>query len=475
MNTDTITAISTPLGEGGIGIVRISGKKTLKIADHIFKGKLKPSQAKTHTIHYGKIIDPSDKKEIDEVLLMLMRKPHTYTCEDMVEINTHGGVMVLKKILELVTQNGARLAEPGEFTKRAFLSGRIDLAQAEAVLDIVKAKTDKSLSLALSQLDGKLSAKIKALKSRLIKTLTKLELSIDFPEENIEELDKIEIKKITHKVNYEISNLLKSGESGKIIREGASFPIVGRTNVGKSSLFNALLSENKAIVTKYPGTTRDVIEGWLSIDGIPVKLVDTAGVKDTDNPIEKESILKTRKAIKEAFGILFVVDKSVGILKEDIELINYVKDSAGVHPPHKGKKIIGLLNKCDLPPAPPEANVPLAQKADWNKVVAEPFKVRSLISVSALRGDNINLILSLIAKSVSSNNRPPLITRERHLNALRRAKICTERAEKEIKNLTPELIAYEIKSALNTLGEITGEVTSEDILDRIFSQFCIGK
>lgn len=455
---DTIAAIATPLGEGGIGVVRISGDKALKIADRIFKGKTKPSKAKTHTIHYGKIIDPKTKKELDEVLLMVMRKPNTYTTEDMVEINTHGGIMPMKKILELVLQNGARLAEPGEFTKRAFLAGRIDLTQAEAVLDIVQAKTDKSLELALSQLDGKLSTHIQEIKDRLIEIETKLELSIDFPEEEVGKLNMKDIKRLTQKVNQQIIELLESGKSGKLVREGASFPIVGRTNVGKTSLFNALIGEERAIVTPYPGTTRDVIESWLNIDGIPIKLVDTAGVRDSDNPIEQEGVLRTRKAIKEAFGIIFVCDQSEGILQEDIELLGSVrKESEQVGKAEK--RIIGVLNKNDLPPA----------KSGWN------FEF-PVISVSALKGDNIDLILPAIGKIVAWDNKPPLVTRERHLDALRRANISVERAKAGIENnLTPELIAYEIKEALNIIGEITGEVTSEDILNRIFSEFCIGK
>ncbi|MDI6840324.1 MAG: tRNA uridine-5-carboxymethylaminomethyl(34) synthesis GTPase MnmE [bacterium] len=446
---DTIAAIATPIGEGGIGIVRASGPDAIKIADHIFKGKIKPLLAKTHTIHYGKIIEPDTKKELDEVLLMVMKKPHTYTREDMIEINAHGGITVLKNILDLLLRSGARLAEPGEFTKRAFLNGRIDLVQAEAVLDIVRGRTDKSIEVALSQLDGKLSTQIKEIKDKLIEIETALELSIDFPEENIGKLNPEKLKRIAYEVNYEIVKLIESGKSGKLVRNGAVFPIVGRTNVGKSSIFNALLSKDKAIVTPYPGTTRDTIEDYITVDGIPIKLVDTAGWRDTSNPIEQEGVLRTRKAINEAFGILFVFDKSDGILKEDFELLTYIK----------GKKIIGLLNKCDLTPAKYSQNFEFP-----------------LISVSALRGDNIDLIPTAISKLVSRANESPLITRERHLDILRRANIRVEKAQKGMDdNLAHELISYEIKEAINILSEITGEITSEDILNRIFSEFCIGK
>ena len=480
---DTITAIATPLGEGGIGVVRISGPNALRIADKVFKGKTKPSKASTHTIHYGKIIDSDTKTTLDEVLLLVMRKPNTYTREDMIEINAHGGTVGLKRILELILRNGARLAEPGEFTMRAFLSGRIDLAQAEAVLDIVQAKTDKSLSLALSQLNGELSSKIKEIKEKLVEINAHLEAEIDFPEYfDVEEQD-INLKEVTKG----IIELLKSGESGKLVREGATVPIIGRTNVGKSSLFNALISQNRAIVTPYPGTTRDTIEEWINLDGIPVKLVDTAGwseaeiptrrgIRKARNPIEKEGVQRTQKAIEEAFAVLFVFDQSDGLLEEDIKLLGEVKGKiVGARcsvPLHKAVRIIGVLNKCDLKPAP----------INWHNELSKNSptpQLNKLISVSALKGDNIDSILPAISELISSNNTPPLVMRTRHLDSLRKANIAIERAISLVgagfKPALPELISYEIREAINALGEITGEVTSEDILTRIFSEFCIGK
>ena len=473
---DTITAIATPLGEGGIGVVRISGPNALRIADKIFKGKTKPSKAPTHTVHYGKIIDPDTKTTLDEVLLLVMRKPNTYTREDMIEINAHGGTVGLKRILELILKNGARIAEPGEFTMRAFLSGRIDLAQAEAVLDIVQAKTDKALSLALSQLDGELSGKIKEIKEKLVEINALLEASIDFPEYFDVEGQGISLKEVTKG----ITELLKSGESGKIVREGVTVPIIGRTNVGKSSLFNALISQNRAIVTPYPGTTRDTIEGWINLDGIPVKLVDTAGWSEAEiptrrgmrkakNPIEKEGVQRTQKAIEEAFAVLFVFDQSDGLLEEDIKLLDDVKErqKSGSNLPI-AKNIIGVLNKCDLPTR--ISTVRAFHATPLPKIFNSP-----LISVSALRGDNIDSILPAISELISLNNIPPLVMRTRHLDALRRANMAIERAQNGAGKLTQELISYEIRTAINALGEITGEVTSEDILSRIFSEFCIGK
>jgi tRNA modification GTPase len=442
---DTICAISTPLGESGVGVIRISGPKSIRIADHIFKGKTKLHSVPTHTIHYGKIIDPKTKTEVDEAILLIMRKPSTYTSEDMVEINTHGSVLILKRVLEIILQNGARLAKPGEFTYRAFLSGRIDLIQAEAVLDIVKAKTEKSLSLALSQLDGKLSKQIDKIKDKLIKIQSIIEASIDFPMDVEEPEINIEVQVLSEEIN----TLLETAESGKLIREGIIIPIVGRTNVGKSTLFNTLLSEHRAIVTPYPGTTRDTIDGWINLEGIALKLIDTAGIRRTNNLIEREGVIRTKKAINEANLILFVFDQSTGIVKEDIELLKEIRD----------KKIIGVLNKCDLPH---KKNIQLDIKFDF-----------PLISISALKGYNINLLLSSISNHLSLNNISPLLTKTRHIECLRRVYKSLQKIQKE--NLTSELISYEIKEALDAIGEITGEVTNEEILDRIFSEFCIGK
>lgn len=446
---DTIAAISTPVGEAGIGVVRISGPEALQIADTIFKGKIKPSSTPTHTVHYGKVINPDTKREIDEVLLVVMREPHTYTCEDMVEINTHGGVVVLNKVLDLVLKHGARYAEHGEFTRRAFLAGRIDLAQAEAVLDIVKAKTDKSLSIAIAQLDGELSQQINRIKEKLIEIETQIEASIDFPD------DVDEVGAIHELPLQEINELLKSSESGRLIREGMTISIVGRTNVGKSSLFNAIIAKDRAIVTPYPGTTRDTIEEWISVDGIPIKLVDTAGVRDSPNPIEQEGVKRTRKAIDEAGLILFVIDQSDGVLEEDIEMLRLCSSQPD-------KQIIGILNKCDLPPAHRhESRVRISHIP--------------LLSVSALRGDNVELILPTIAKFISVANTVPVVSKTRHIDALRRTKLSIERVQNGVGKMTAELISYELREAINALGEITGEFTTEALLDRIFSEFCIGK
>jgi tRNA modification GTPase len=443
---DTIVAISTPPGEGGIGIVRISGDNAFHVADHIFKGKKIPSEAETHTILYGKVVDPETRGEVDEVLLSCMRAPHTYTKEDTVEISCHGGQVVLKKVLECALRSGARLAENGEFTKRAFLSGRIDLSQAEAVIDIIRAKTDKGLSLALSQLQGELSKRINDIKTDITRAKTLLEVSIDFPEEDIE-MNREEIRKWIMSGIEKISSLLQAGRMGKLLRDGVKVAIVGRTNVGKSSLFNALLLQDRAIVTPYPGTTRDTIEGYINVKGIPVEIVDTAGMGETDDPVEREGVLRTRKAIRDSSFVLLLFDRSTGVVKEDLEIMKWLRN----------KKIIGVFNKSDL-----------GGKEDGKRF---NFPV---ISTSATRGDNINKLIDLMAYQTGFgiDNGNPLVSRERHIDSLRNAK---ESLERTLNGGTPEIISYEVGRALYFLSQITGEVTSEDILNKIFSEFCIGK
>lgn len=442
---DTIAAISTPLGESGIGVVRISGIKALKIADKIFRGKTKPSRTKSHRILHGKIITGKGTV-IDECLLMIMRKPKTYTTEDTVEINIHGGIISLNKILETSLKSGARLAEPGEFTRRAFMAGRIDLIQAEAVLDIIQAKSEKSLKMAVEQLDGKLSNYIKELKDRMLELLSILEIDIDFPEENL--ITK-SIKPSLQKIEKILHFLIQSGEQGKLLKEGIAFTIVGQANVGKSSIFNSLIGTDRAIVTEIPGTTRDTIECWLNVNGAPVKLIDTAGFKEKNNLIDKKAQNKTEKAISEAYGILFIFDIRKGVTPKDVKLLDSLKD----------KKIIGIFNKCDLVK---------------NKRIQNDFNFPCLL-VSALKGNNINSIFKYIANSLQLNNIPPLVSKTRHLETLNKAKTFIVKTNKEIELLSTECIAYEIRQAVNSLSELTGEITNEAVLNKIFSEFCIGK
>lgn len=458
-NEDTICAISTPIGEGGIGIVRISGKDAILIADKIFFPKInkKLSALPSHTIHYGEIMDDS-KEKIDEALVSIMKAPNTYTKEDVVEINCHGGALPLKKVMELVVKNGARIAEPGEFTKRAFLNGRIDLSQAEAVIDIINSKTDDSLRLAVNQLSGILSKKVNAIREELISIIASVEASIDFVDEDIEFISRHEMGKRIKKAVDEIEALITTADEGRIYKEGIATAIIGRPNVGKSSLLNALLKEERAIVTPVPGTTRDVIEEWVNIKGMPLRILDTAGIRHTEDIVEIEGVKRSRAAIKSADLILLLIDGSVKLNEEDKSLIEEVGN----------KRLIVLLNKSDLPP--------LVKKNDIEKALPE----KEIVSISALTGEGIDRLRSvihgLLFKGRITAGERPIITNLRHKTALEKTKKALETLEGSLKNeMSEEFLAVDLRGALNALGEITGETATEDILNRIFEEFCVGK
>lgn len=451
---DTIAAISTPIGEGAIGIVRISGRDAVKIADIIFRTKKDklPSSFRSFTTHYGYVYD--EGKIVDEALLTLMRAPKSYTKEDMVEISCHSGIVPLKKTLDLVLKNGARAAEPGEFTKRAFLNGRIDLAQAEAVLDIIRSKTDASLKVAIGQLKGELSACLNEIKEELLTSLAHIEASIDFPDEGLEIISETNIKNKLEIIKGELSRLLESADAGIILREGITCVICGKPNVGKSSLLNVLLKKDRAIVTHIPGTTRDTIEEFANIDGIPFKLVDTAGIAPTEDIIEREGILRSREYLERSDLVLLVIDGNDYITDEDKMLLADTSD----------RPRIAVINKIDLP-----------QKVDLNALGSTP-----LVRVSAKFGDGIDELKKKMAdtvwrgKVISSDG--AVITNLRHKDALRCALKSVASAIEAIEdNLSPELIAIELKEALDSIGEIIGEIITDDLLDKIFSQFCIGK
>ncbi len=458
-NEDTICAISTPIGEGGIGIVRISGKDAIPMADKIFfsKKNKKLSSLASHTIHYGEIRD-NNSERIDEALVSIMKAPNTYTKEDVVEINCHGGAVPLKMALELVLKNGARLAEPGEFTKRAFLNGRIDLAQAEAVIDIINSKTDDSLRLAVNQLSGILSKKVNAIREELISIIASVEASIDFVDEDIEFISRDEMGKRIKRAIDEIEALITTADEGRIYKEGIATAIIGRPNVGKSSLLNALLKEERAIVTPIPGTTRDVIEEWVNIKGMPLRILDTAGIRHTEDIVEMEGVKRSREAIKMADIILLLIDGSVKLNEEDKRLIEEVKD----------KRLIVLLNKSDLPS--------LVKKSDIEKALTE----KEIVSISALTGEGIDslkaVIHNLLFKGGITAGERPIITNLRHKTALEKTKIPLENLQNSLKeNMSEEFLAVDLRGALNALGEITGETATEDILNRIFEEFCVGK
>lgn len=460
MEFDTIAAVSTFPGEAGIGIVRISGDEALEIISKIFRPFRKKDikSVKSHTIHYGHIVDPETGEVYDEVLVTVMRKPNTYTREDVVEINCHGGMVVSSKILELVLKHGARLAEPGEFTKRAFLNGRIDLSQAEAVIDIITSKTMLANRYAQKQLAGVLGQKMKDLKNKIMELLSHLLALIDFPEEDVEELEREEIKRRAKDILNDIEYLIASSESGRIIREGLKTAIIGKPNVGKSSLLNALLKQNRAIVTDIPGTTRDVIEEYMNIKGIPIKLIDTAGIRHTDELVEKIGVEKSKEVLAEADLILFVLDASRDLTKEDYEIFDILS----------GKNIIFVLNKVDLPKKIDEEEL---KKLVGNGIIVEVSTVERT-GLDKLESEIYNLVF----KGKVSATEEEIITNARHREVLINAKKHMESVIEAIeKGYSEDLITIDVNGALNEIGKITGETATEDVINQIFERFCVGK
>lgn len=459
MIEDTIAAISTPIGTAGIGIVRVSGSDAISIAEKIFRSKSKKllADSDNHSLLYGHIVD-SNGKMIDEVLVSIMRGPHSFTAEDVVEINCHGGVIAVRKVLEAIFKSGARPAEPGEFSKRAFLNGRIDLAQAESVIDLITAKTDQSLKLAVNQLEGILSRQIGEASDGLMELIAQVEAGIDFPEHDIEEMTRVQIEQKIKSVLNLIQTLINSANTGKVFREGLHTVIIGKPNVGKSSLLNALLRENRAIVTDIPGTTRDVIEEVVNIRGIPIKLVDTAGIRETEDMVERLGVERTKEIFEKAELVLLMVDASTGLTPEDKEIISLIRN----------KKFLVIVNKTDL-----KEELDLSQ---FNKYVDN----KDLIAMSLLKDQGLEKleqrIEQLVYAGVTTGTDDLMITNIRHKNALEKAAqsleevICTLEA-----GLPTDCMTIDIKAALGHLGEITGETLSEDVVDKIFSRFCIGK
>lgn len=456
----TIAAISTAVGEAGIGIVRISGKKSLEIANKVFKGNKVEELNEGHSkrLVYGHIVDRENNKIIDEVLISFMKGPHTYTREDMVEIYCHGGIISVKKVLDLVLKNGARLAEPGEFTKRAFLNGRLDLSQAEAVIDMIRAKTDKSFETSLNQLEGSISAKIKEIRDILLEMIAHVEASIDFPDEDIEEVTYEDLEERALKVKEKIEKLLETADRGRILRDGLNTVILGKPNVGKSSLLNAILRENRAIVTDIPGTTRDIIEEYVNIDGIPLRIIDTAGIRKTEDIVEQIGVNRAKESVEKADLIIAVFDISRELSDEDFQIIDIVKD----------KKSIILLNKIDLPNKFSKSYI---QSLIGDKLIIET-SVASGIGVEVLEKSIKDMFYSGEVEIHSDT----VITNLRHKNQLEKALENINSALNDIRNYIPiDCIEVDLKNCWDNLGEISGETIDEDILDKIFSKFCIGK
>ena len=456
---ETIAAISTPFGESGIGIVRISGPLSEKIAQRLFKPKKNHSHFISHHFHYGEIVDPQTGVSLDEVLLVLMKSPKTYTREDMVEIQCHGGYLILQKILEVVLKQGVRMAQPGEFTKRAFLNGRIDLTQAEAVIDLIRAKTIAGLEIAHQQLRGALHREMTVLKEGLIERLAMIEAHIDFSEEEIEPIVFEAMEKDLEGMVQKMEDWIATYEEGRIFREGISCAIIGKTNVGKSSLLNILLREERAIVTPTPGTTRDVIEEVLNIQGIPVRLMDTAGMRKPMDSVELEGIRRTRERVKDSDFVILILDGSRSLDKDDMEIFKEVEE----------KKKVVAINKNDL-----SLKISLGE-------VRGRFKSDPIISISALRNEGIDdlkvaIYHSLIHRNVRASPEHLIVTNIRHQNALVQAKDNLLNAVGGLKGgISLEFIAFEIRSALEALGEMVGETATEEVLNHIFEQFCIGK
>ena len=456
---ETIAAISTPFGESGIGIVRLSGSFAEPIAKKIFKPKKDLSYFVSHHFHYGEIIDNQSGNPVDEVLIVLMKSPKTYTREDIVEIHCHGGYLILQKVLELVLREGARMAQPGEFTKRAFLNGRIDLTQAEAVIDLIRARTQSSLEIAGQQLRGELFKEMAQLKAKLIEHLALIEAHIDFPEEEMEPIAFGELKRDMERMIQTVKEWITSYEEGRIFREGISCAIVGKTNVGKSSLLNVLLKEERAIVTPIPGTTRDVIEEVLNIYGIPVRLMDTAGLRKPADSIEQEGVKRAKERVADSDLVLLMLDGSRELDADDLEIFEEIK----------GKKRAVIINKKDLP---------LVISLDK---VKNRFQEDPVILISALKNEGIDglkktIYTSLVHRDVRATPEYLIIANIRHKNILTQIKDNLSRAIKGLEEKTSlEFIAFEVRSSLDALGEMVGETTTEEVLDRIFEQFCIGK
>ncbi|MGT2911329.1 tRNA uridine-5-carboxymethylaminomethyl(34) synthesis GTPase MnmE [Streptococcus cameli] len=451
---DTIAAIATPLGEGAIGIVRLSGTNAIAIARSIFKGK-NLETVDSHTLNYGHIVDPQKNEVLDEVIVGVMKAPKTFTREDVIEINTHGGIAVTNEILQLLIRQGARMAEPGEFTKRAFLNGRVDLTQAEAVMDIIRAKTDKAMNIAVKQLDGSLSELINNTRQEILNTLAQVEVNIDYPEyDDVEEMTTALMREKTTEFQELLESLLRTAKRGKILREGLSTAIIGRPNVGKSSLLNNLLREDKAIVTDIEGTTRDVIEEYVNIKGVPLKLVDTAGIRETDDIVEKIGVERSKQALAEADLVLLVLNASESLTEQDRALLAISEMT---------NRII-LLNKTDLPEQIEAAEIP-----------------EDAIRISVLENQNIDQIEDRINQLFFDNaglveQDATYLSNARHISLIEQAVQALQAVNDGLEMGMPvDLLQVDMTRCWQILGEITGDAAPDELITQLFSQFCLGK
>lgn len=455
---DTIAAVATAYGEGGIGIIRISGEEALPILQEIFEFHGDTDTFTSRRMTYGKIIDKEKNQIIDEVLAVYMKGPKTYTAEDVVEINCHGSMVSLRKTLALVLRKGARLAEPGEFTKRAFLNGRLDLSQAEAVIDMIRAKTDKSFDVAVSQLEGRLSLKVEEIRQKLLDLLVDITVNIDYPDEDIEEMTYEKLEESIIETQDMIEKLLETSSTGRMIREGIKIAIVGKPNVGKSSLMNGLLKETRAIVTDIPGTTRDTIEEVLSIRNIPVYLVDTAGIRETSDKVEKMGIEKSKEVFNQADFILFLLDGSRSLGEEDLQIMEFLKE----------RKSLVLINKRDL------------GEAISIEEIAAKLPASQVIEASLLKGQGITEIEDAVEDLVYGGEivqkESMMVNNVRHIELLQQAvKSLTDALHMSERREALDFIEVDVKNAYERLGEIIGETVSDDIINEVFARFCLGK
>lgn len=458
MLSDTIAAISTAVGEAGIAVIRVSGPDSIAEVDNIFRSKTKLTEAESHTVHYGHIVDPELGERVEEVLVTVMRAPRSFTTEDVVEISTHGGVISVKRVMDLLLQQDIRLAEPGEFTKRAFLNGRIDLSQAEAVIDLIRSKSDRAFSVALKQVEGQLSDQIQKLRHTLVETLAHIEVNIDYPEHDVESLTVEFIKEKSTEVMQGITKLLKTAEQGKILREGITTAIVGRPNVGKSSLLNALAHTNRAIVTDIPGTTRDVIEEFVTINNIPLKLLDTAGIRETMDVVERIGVERSKHAVTEADLILLVLNGSEPLHEDELELMEQIR----------GRQSIVIMNKMDLPQQL-DKDVLLRY---YPEDLIVPMSVKTQKGVDALEAAISQLFFSGSIETADLT----YVSNVRHIALLKKAYKSLQDAYDAAEQLIPiDMIQIDVRLAWEQLGEIIGDTASESLLDQIFSQFCLGK
>ncbi|EGQ2847955.1 tRNA uridine-5-carboxymethylaminomethyl(34) synthesis GTPase MnmE [Staphylococcus pseudintermedius] len=456
---DTITSISTPMGEGAIGIVRLSGHDAVEIADKLYKGKHLLKDVPTHTINYGHIVDPETEEVVEEVMVSVLRAPRTFTREDIVEINCHGGILTINRVLELTMTYGARMAEPGEYTKRAFLNGRIDLSQAEAVMDFIRSKTDRASKVAMNQIEGRLSDLIKRQRQSILEILAQVEVNIDYPEyDDVEDATTEFLLERSQEIKQEIQKLLDTGVQGKIMREGLSTVIVGKPNVGKSSMLNNLIQDNKAIVTEVAGTTRDVLEEYVNVRGVPLRLVDTAGIRETEDIVERIGVERSRKALSEADLILFVLNYNEPLTEDDRKLYEVIKN----------EDAIVIINKTDL-----EQRLDLAEVETM--VGDMPIIQTSMLQQQGIDELEIQIRDLFFGGEVQSQDMT-YVSNSRHISLLKQAKNAIQDAIDAAEMGVPmDMVQIDLTRTWEILGEIIGESASEELIDQLFSQFCLGK